>query len=274
MKKPLLLFFTFIIFSSCASGQAFEEINEIDSDNKIIIVPIRPFIEALGIENKYIKEPILIENTQVIQDITSEWGQKQSAQSGFPIYKVILIEGNEILRTVSINQDFSTLFTGHGYYNFDKSSLFKHEASFIKSDWINLTFPELSDARILIEELQKSCFFYWEPISPKSNGFLAKSGEIRLIRKRDLSIDEEIESYEKLINEDFDSEFNLMATKEVGDSIELTIWTPDAFKNELTNTYRTLEKWNQFKNIQIELTGCKKEEVQEIIKDNDLEAKF
>jgi len=176
--KNIAIVLLSLILISCAEGQAFIEIEEITADNKLCIVPIRSMISQVGSGEKLlIPKPILIDDPKIIKTIISEWGTEKSQHPGFPIYKVVFTKMGKIIRTLSINENLSGIFTGHGYYTFNQNLLFKHKDSFEYLEWINIKTSKLEDCKLLLNKLSQSGFIYPDFIYPSSD-FQDYSGEI------------------------------------------------------------------------------------------------
>lgn len=257
MPKPLFIILSILLSSSC-SGQAFQELENITSDNKLLIFPLRPLINKVGVDNTLIEKPILIEDSEVINKIIEEWGKNESPRAGFPIYKVVLIDDNKMIRSVSLNDNLSTIFTGHGYYEFDKNLLFKHEESFHPIDWVKLNFKTISNARTFINTLQDEHFIYYETVNPYGIR-LDKEGTISLKTLNQPSL--ELEEYEKLLSKEFSQDISIKSSQQVGDSIILNILTEKTFSNNQPAKYKSITGWEPITDIEIDIVGCKEEDV-------------
>ncbi len=259
MFKNILLLLLISILGCSKKGEAFLAVEEISQKNEILIFPLRPLISELGNKDELlVPNPIRIKDPATIERIINEWGKNKSGHPGFPFYKVLLNQSNEVIRSVSLNKELSGMFTGHGYYQFSKEELFQHEHAFEKLSWVNIKLKSLEDSRKLISALYQQKYIYTEFIYPNGD-FQLYSGEFKVRVPSRPSV----EDYEPILQKELnDTTYQLILRSDVGaDSVDLTIRTMKPLTTYLPNDYTLISDWMEYEDIEVDIVGIDKNQV-------------
>ena len=259
-------------FLSCKDENVFKQNGVFSKNTKLFIFPYS--FESLTIDecNKTIKEGVLIENVEIINDIFTTWKGQIHDGSFIPGYRLQIVKNNILYASATLNDCLTEIQTSQGVFSFSPNNLLKYKNYFKPLVGLNIQVEDIDECRKLKNIISNQAYvllegidsvFLWEKYSGtvkiKKEGFKNFPGlDVDSLIKEELKSNKKFE----ITNWENNESEGSIIVELLSDS---TIYIPKG--------YSLLQKFKEFKNISFDVIGIDKEKITRIAKANNIKIK-
>lgn len=212
-----------------------------------------------------------IDDLDVLNQIKEEWVLEKSTDKTpmKSFYRISLLDGNKIIWGGVLDLEGNEIITHPYPLKFDIELIEKYSKNFKRLDGFNINCDNISNARLLFEELiNKECFVGIFDNENGKNPLYIYDGTMLLLLPKNKS-ESDFKKIEESVRKDFkkiqNTEIARFSASFEKDSIEIEVYSKKSISESIPDKYTIVKNFEELKNIEIPVFGITKNYLEKII---------